>query len=95
MMTGFQIESQYIIGYVAVMSLITCLVFGYDKGCAKRGKWRVPERTLFLLAALGGAPGAYAGMLLFRHKTKHWKFRMGIPVLIVVWAILVVLLVVR
>ncbi len=55
------------------------VVFGYDKRCAVGHRWRVPERTLFLIALLGGSAGSYAGMVLFRHKTRHWKFRVGIP----------------
>ncbi len=68
-------------------------VFGYDKRCAVRRRRRVPERTLFLTALLGGSLGCYAGMYVFRHKTRRLKFRIGIPAIIllqgagVFWAV--------
>ncbi|MCR5663441.1 MAG: DUF1294 domain-containing protein [Oscillospiraceae bacterium] len=54
---------------------------GFDKARAKKGGCRVPEKTLFLLAALGGAPGGVLGMRAFRHKTKHRAFTIGFPLL--------------
>ena len=51
----------------------------FDKWKAKRDKWRVPEKTLLMFAAIGGTIGAFAGMQVFRHKTKHWKFILGVP----------------
>lgn len=59
------------------------LLFGLDKRRAKLGKWRIRERTLWLLAFAGGALGALAGMRCFHHKTKHRSFAIGIPVLCV------------
>ena len=53
---------------------MTFTVYGVDKAKARRGAWRVPEKTLFLLPLLGGSVGALLGMLVFRHKTKHWYF---------------------
>lgn len=55
---------------------------GRDKSLASQGKRRVPERTLFLIALLGGAFGVFAGMRIWRHKTKHRSFRIGIPLII-------------
>ena len=52
---------------------------GIDKSKAKRNAWRIPEATLFLVALLGGAIGSTLGMHFFRHKTKHWYFRLGMP----------------
>ena len=60
------------------------LMMGADKRRARRERWRIPEKTLFLPALLGGTPGAIAGMHLFRHKTKHWYFRYGLPALLLV-----------
>lgn len=74
--------------WIAFWSLCAFLLFGIDKGKAKRGAWRIPEKTLFLSAFLGGAPGALAGMLLFRHKTRHLSFRLGIPAALLLWAAL-------
>jgi len=57
-------------------------LMGADKYRAGRGLWRIPEKTLFLPALLGGTPGAIAGMYLFRHKTRHWYFKFGLPALL-------------
>ena len=61
---------------------MTFTVYGADKAKARRGAWRVPEKTLFLLPLLGGSVGALLGMLVFRHKTKHWYFVWGIPLIL-------------
>ena len=67
--------------WLALMSLVLFVVMGADKCRAKAGSWRVPEKTLFLLALLGGAIGGVLGMRAFRHKTKHWTFAWGFPIL--------------
>ena len=67
--------------YAAVMSLITFAAFGIDKYKARTGRWRIQERTLFLLALLGGGVGAFLGMKVFHHKTLHKKFVIGIPII--------------
>lgn len=76
--------------YLAVISIIGAIVTVYDKICAKRNKWRVPEKTLFLLSAIGGGLSVYITMLLVRHKTKHKRFMIGIPVIIILEFIAVV-----
>ena len=63
--------------WIAVWSLLLFCFMGADKRRARRGLWRVPEKRLFLLALLGGAPGGLLGMLAFRHKTRHWTFVLG------------------
>ena len=68
--------------YLAVINLLTFIVYGADKRRARKGKWRVPEKTLFLLPLLGGSIGALLGMRVFRHKTKHWYFVWGIPAIL-------------
>lgn len=75
---------KYLLLYVAVMSGILLITMGDDKTRAKRHKWRISERTLFLLAAVGGAAGGCLGMLLFRHKTRHLVFEIGFPLLLVI-----------
>lgn len=65
------------------MNLCTFLVYGWDKRCAVKGKWRVSERTLILFAAAGGSIGALLGMRVFRHKTRKNKFRFGVPVILI------------
>ena len=67
--------------YLLLISLILFAFMGADKRRAKRRAWRVPERTLFWLAALGGGLGGVLGMLAFRHKTKHASFCIGMPFL--------------
>ena len=68
--------------WLAVINLLTFIVYGADKRRARRGKWRVPEKTLFLLPLLGGSVGALLGMRVFHHKTKHWYFVWGIPAIL-------------
>lgn len=68
--------------YLLLANLAAFLTFGADKRRARRDLWRVPERTLFLLALLGGSVGAILGMHLFHHKTRHWYFRLGLPAIL-------------
>ena len=79
----------------AVFNLITFFVYAFDKHIAKSrsGKRRVPERTLILLAFCGGCIGALFGMLLCRHKTKHTKFLVLVPLAVLLWAAALVLLI--
>ena len=67
-----------LIGY-AVMSVIGFALMGIDKSRAINRKWRINEATLFLIAFLGGGIGSTLGMFFFRHKTKHWYFRLFFP----------------
>lgn len=60
--------------YVVLLSGLCFAVFAWDKYCAMRGIWRVPEKTLLLLAAMGGTPGAFAGQKVLRHKTQKQPF---------------------
>lgn len=60
-------------------NVIAFAMMGVDKGRAKRGEWRIRERTLLSTAFLLGGPGILTGMLVFRHKTKHWSFRVLVP----------------
>ena len=65
----------------AVMSAFLFVMMGLDKAKARRSAWRISEKTLFVFALLGGALGGTAGMFLFRHKTRHWTFRLLFPLL--------------
>ena len=78
--------------YLLAVNLITFLVFGWDKRCAKKQHRRVPERTLFSLAAMGGSIGALLGMRVFHHKTLHNSFRFGIPAILLAQLVVVGLL---
>ena len=75
--------------YLAVVNLAGFTLMGIDKWKAKRGAWRISEKTLFLPAVLGGCVGCILGMRTFRHKTKHWYFRFGLPAILVVQILLV------
>ena len=75
---------KYLIIYMVLMNLVGIVVMGIDKERAKRHAWRIPEKTLFLVSLLGGSVGTWAGMYLFRHKTKHWYFVIGMPAILVV-----------
>lgn len=65
--------------FLLLLNAVTFLVYGLDKYKARRELPRIAERTLLGLAALGGSVGAWLGMRVFRHKTRHWYFRYGIP----------------
>ncbi len=81
--------------YLLIMNFLTWVIYGLDKGRAKSGKWRIPERTLLILAAIGGSVGALIGMLMFRHKTRKAKFVILVPVLLVIHCVLVGIVVYR
>ena len=75
--------------FLTVIAFILCAA---DKFAAKKQMRRVSEKTFFLLSALGGSIGMYAGMLTFRHKTQHWYFKYGIPAIIVAQAALAIVI---
>lgn len=68
--------------YLLAINIITFATYGIDKMKAKRNKWRISEATLLLLALCGGSLGAWAGMKVWHHKTKHLKFKYGVPAII-------------
>ena len=72
----------YIVGSLIIINLITFLFYGIDKLKAKKGKWRISETTLLLLAIIGGSIGAWLGIKKWHHKTLHKKFKYGIPLII-------------
>ena len=82
-----------ICAWLIVWSIVAFVAMGADKRKAQKGAWRVPEATLFLFALLGGALGATLGMHVFHHKTKHWYFRWGFPLILLAQLALVVLLI--
>ena len=73
--------------FIVILVCVTSLISIYKK-MAKKGGWRVPEAALLLLSALGGSLAMYITMLLIRHKTKHIKFMLGIPIIMVFQAVL-------
>ena len=81
--------------YLLGINLLTFFIYGIDKWKARRDKWRVPEATLLMLAALGGSVGALLGMFVFHHKTKHKKFLIGVPLILLAQLALAYLLLVK
>lgn len=74
------------LAFVAVMNVISFTLMGHDKRCARQGKWRVPEKRLFLVTACFGGLGGVLGMKVFHHKTRHWYFKVFFPALLVLQA---------
>lgn len=72
---------KYILLWLAGINLLALVLCGIDKWKARRDRWRIPEKTLFLSAILGGSVGLLVGMHLFRHKTKHESFTIGVPLI--------------
>ncbi len=79
--------------YLLTINTAAFLTMFLDKRFAVHGQWRIPERTLLLLAALGGSLGGCLAMRLFRHKTRHRRFSVGFPLLVLIHAAALVLLV--
>ena len=78
--------------YLLAINIATFFLYGIDKYKAKKGRWRISEATLLLIAVVGGSIGAWAGMRLWHHKTMHKKFKYGIPVIIILQVALAVYL---
>ena len=79
-----------IAGYFAVMNLIGFAIMGIDKRKAVKKLWRIPEYTFFVVALIGGSIGTIIGMHLFHHKTRHWYFAYGLPVILLLQVALIV-----
>lgn len=84
-MTFFNI----IAGYGILINIIGFLSMKLDKEKARRHKWRIPEKTLFMIAIIGGSLGSILGMQIFRHKTKHAVFVIGMPFILMVQIVLI------
>ena len=79
-----QIFTQMLILFLLIaVNLVSFALYGLDKLKAKKGLWRIRESTLLLVAALGGSVGALLGMEVFRHKTKHWSFKLLVPLFLI------------
>ena len=81
---------KYFIIYLVIINIITFIVFGLDKYYAIKNKFRVSEATLFCLCIIGGSFLGYIGMKVFRHKTKKTYFRIGVPLIMILEAILII-----
>ena len=72
-----------ILVYLLIVNAVAFLLMLVDKQKARKKLWRIPESTLFLMAAIGGSIGSIAGMYKFRHKTRHWYFVIGMPAILI------------
>lgn len=89
---NFLSVTTFLLLYVGVMNLIGFLIMGVDKHKAKKRAFRIPEATLFLVAIMGGSIGSIIGMYVFRHKTRHRSFTVGMPIILGLQIILVLFL---
>ncbi len=80
--------------YLVIINLLGFLVMFIDKRKAEKGKWRIPEKTLFLFTWLGGGIGTIAGMYRFRHKTQKKKFTIGMPVILILETIFIIYMII-
>ena len=87
-------KTTIVLAALAALAVLNAVSFGlmaYDKRCARKGKWRVPERRLFLAAAFFGGLGGVLGMRLLRHKTRHWEFKTFFPAFLIIQVALLAL----
>lgn len=80
------------LSYLVVVNIVGFVVMGVDKKRAIRGAWRISEASLFLTALIGGSLGCILGMQKFRHKTKHWYFKYGMPAILILQILIFILL---
>lgn len=83
---------KFLLLYLAIINIISFAMYGIDKVKAKLNKWRIPEVTLLGVACFGGSVGALLGMQLFRHKTKHIKFKILIPLFLILHIVVIFIL---
>ena len=79
--------------YLAIINIAAWILYGIDKKRAIQGKWRISERLLLCVTGMGGSLGAVLGMYLFRHKTRHWKFRILVPLFLVLHIVMLTALI--
>lgn len=85
----------FALAYIVSINVLTFVLYGLDKRKAQKAKWRVPESTLLWLAAWGGSIGALLGMILWRHKTQHKKFTLGLPAILLLQVALILTWILR
>lgn len=78
-----EMRCRIILAALLLVNIAAFAAYGIDKRKARKGRWRIPESTLLLLAFFGGSVGALLGMRVFHHKTKHWKFKILVPLFLV------------
>lgn len=80
------------ITYELLINFITYFTYAADKTKARQHKWRIPERTLILLTILGGSPAALLAIYHYHHKTRHIKFKLGVPLILITQIVLIIYL---
>ena len=78
-----ELRCQILIAALLLINIVAFAAYGIDKHKAQKDRWRIPESTLLLMAFFGGALGALLGMRAFHHKTKHWKFKILVPLFLI------------
>ncbi|MGM9934017.1 MAG: DUF1294 domain-containing protein [Clostridium sp.] len=78
--------------YLLIINIIGFLIMFIDKSRAIHKEWRIPEKTLIFISIIGGSIGMFFGMYIFRHKTKHLKFTLGVPLILIIETIAAVCL---
>ena len=81
---------KFLLIYIIIMNVVGFFIMGIDKRKAEKHAWRISEKTLFLVSLIGGSIGTLLGMYVFRHKTKHWYFVIGMPLILIIHIILAV-----
>lgn len=81
-----------ILGYLLLVNLIGFIMMGVDKRKAIKQAFRIPESTLFIIAIIGGSIGSLIGMYTFRHKTRHWQFVYGMPIILILQVLILIAL---
>lgn len=81
-----------LVTYLVIINIVTFCLYGIDKAAAVKEKWRIPNRVLLGLAAVGGSIGAWAGMYTFRHKTQKWYYTITVPVMLFLQITLIALM---
>ena len=85
-----ELRYQIVPAALLLINIVAFAAYGIDKRKAQKDRWRIPESTLLLLAFFGGALGALLGMRVFHHKTKHWKFKILVPLFLALQAALAI-----
>lgn len=86
---------QNIIIYLIIVNMLGILIMFIDKRKAEKGKWRIPEKTLFIITLIGGSIGTIVGMYTFRHKTQKLKFTLGFPAILIIQVIIAVYIIIK
>ena len=73
---------EYVVYYLLIVNVVAFFMYGIDKRKAIKDKWRIPEKVLLGMSVIGGAVGSFLGMVMFHHKTRKWKFMLGVPLIL-------------